>query len=58
MTTTTPTAALVNEIETLVRARYPILYLLASEELRADEALAEWRDVGKKRFLSGVAPVE
>ena len=41
MTPVSPTAALVNEIETLVRARYPILYLLANEELRADQALEE-----------------
>lgn len=61
MTTTTPTAALVNEIETLVRARYPILYLLASEELRADEALAEVARRRQKKIFewsctSGVIP--
>lgn len=61
MTTTTPTSALVNEIETLVRARYPILYLLASEELRADEALAEVARRRQKKIFewsctSGIIP--
>jgi hypothetical protein len=34
------------EIETLIRARYPILYIISSEELRVQELIAE---IAKKR---------
>ncbi|MGO8837084.1 MAG: AAA family ATPase, partial [Limisphaerales bacterium] len=34
------------ELETLIRARYPILYVISSEELRAQNAVAE---IAKKR---------
>ena len=34
------------EIETLIRARYPILYVISSEELRVQELIAE---IAKKR---------
>lgn len=61
MTATTPTNALIHEIETLVRARYPILYLLTAEELRADDALAEVARRRQKKIFewsctSGIIP--
>ena len=39
--TPSPTTGLAAEIETLIRARYPILYLVTSEELRAEEIVSE-----------------
>ena len=30
-----------NEIETLIRARYPILYVITSEEMRVQKVLVE-----------------
>ena len=39
--TPSPTAGIAAEIETLIRARYPILYLVTSEELRAEEIVGE-----------------
>jgi len=39
--TPSPTAGLAAEIETLIRARYPILYLVTNEELRAEEIVGE-----------------
>ena len=39
--TPSPKAGLAAEIETLIRARYPILYLVTSEELRAEEIVSE-----------------
>src|SRR5436190_20964 len=39
-------SAIVQEIETLIRARYPILYLVSSEEARAQAAIIE---IGQRR---------
>ena len=30
-----------NELETLIRARYPILYIVSSEEMRVQELVVE-----------------
>ena len=37
------------EIDTLIRARYPILYLVTHEELRAQETIAEVATQRQKR---------
>ncbi len=50
-----------NELETLIRARYPILYLVSSEEMRVQELVVE---IAKKRqkkvfewsFSTGIVP--
>ena len=50
-----------NELETLIRARYPILYIVSSEELRAESVIV---DVAKKRqkkvfewsYSTGIVP--
>ena len=50
-----------NELETLVRARYPILYVLSSEELRVQSAVV---DIARKRqkkvfewsYSTGIVP--
>ena len=39
--TPSPTASIAAEIETLIRARYPILYLLTNEELRTEQLVGE-----------------
>src|SRR5215831_18139173 len=49
------------ELETLIRARYPILYIVSSEELRAESVIIE---VAKKRqkkvfewsYSTGIVP--
>ena len=50
-----------DEIETLIRARYPILYVITSEETRVQELLAEIASKRQKRLFewtcnSGVVP--
>ncbi len=49
------------EIETLIRARYPILYLITSEEMRAQELLVEIATRRQKKvyewtYSSGIVP--
>ncbi len=44
--TRSASAAIVLEIETLIRARYPILYLISSEETRAQSVIME---IGQRR---------
>ena len=49
------------EIETLIRARYPILYIISSEEMRVQQLIA---DIAKKRqkkmfewsYSTGIVP--
>lgn len=50
------------ELETLIRARYPIIYIVTSEELRVQKVVAEMaRKRGKKAFewaySTGVVPI-
>ena len=50
-----------NELETLIRARYPILYIVSSEEMRVQDLVVE---IAKKRqkkvfewsFSTGIVP--
>ena len=49
------------EIETLIRARYPILYVITSEEMRAQQILVEIAARRKKKvfewtYSSGIVP--
>src|SRR3989475_4425300 len=49
------------EIETLIRARYPILYIISSEELRVQELIVEIADKRQKKvfewsFSTGIVP--
>src|ERR1017187_2887167 len=49
------------EIETLIRARYPILYVITNEELRAQQILVEIAARRKKKvfewtYSSGIVP--
>jgi ferritin-like metal-binding protein YciE len=49
------------EIETLIRARYPLLYLVTSEELRAVEAILEIAQRRQKKVFewscsTGIVP--
>ena len=56
--TPSPTAGIAAEIETLIRARYPILYLVTSEELRAEEIVgevAQRRQKGEVNFGVGMS---
>jgi len=59
--TPSPTAGIAAEIETLIRARYPILYLVTSEELRAEEIVGEVAQRRQKKVFewscsSGMIP--
>lgn len=50
-----------DEIETLIRARYPILYLISSEELRVQELITEIARKRQKRvfewsYSTGIVP--
>ncbi|MDB6037397.1 MAG: ftsH2 2 [Verrucomicrobiales bacterium] len=56
-----PDSAIVGEIETLIRARYPILYILSSEEIRAQTAIMEIGQRRQKKVFewtctAGIAP--
>ena len=49
------------EIETLIRARYPILYVITSEEMRVQNLLVEIADRRQKKvfewtYSSGIVP--
>src|ERR1043166_3265702 len=49
------------EIETLIRARYPILYIITSEEMRVQNLLVEIADQRQKKvfewtYSSGIVP--
>jgi hypothetical protein len=55
------TSSIAAEIETLIRARYPILYLVTSEELRAEQIIAEVAQRRQKKVFewscsTGVVP--
>lgn len=55
------TSGIAAEIETLIRARYPILYLVTSEELRAEQIIAEVAQRRQKKVFewsctSGIVP--
>ena len=55
------TSGIAAEIETLIRARYPILYLVTSEELRAEQIVAEVAQRRQKKIFewsctSGIVP--
>ena len=50
-----------SEIETLIRARYPILYLITSEEMRVQNILVEIAAKRQKKvfewtYSSGIVP--
>jgi len=44
-----------DEVEILIRARYPILYIITSEELRVEKILRQIAAGRQKRFSSGPA---
>ena len=49
------------EVETLIRARYPILYVISSEEMRVQEVIVEIAAKRQKKafewsFSTGIVP--